>query len=500
MIILLFSLFIVTINQTIVSIAGPSILADLGGFKYYSWIFSGAALTAAICSPITGKLYELYGAKKIIIFFLLIFTVAILFCGLSNSMFSLIVFRTMQGVGIGGVYGIIWIMTASLWNPDERGKWVGIATASFTIGTMIGPIMGGYISEIIGWRWIFFFNLPLSLFLMIAIFIVFPSHEKTISRKFDYKGTIVFIFFVSSFLIGISNIVQDNSYIYMNSIILFLISFGSLTLFIYIEKKEKENALIDLSLFKYKFFIGGSLGSVFLVSAFVTWSVFLPLSLVTVYGYSLSKASIPLMTYAIGIALGSSFFGFFISQEKLQLPISLIGFILTAIAFLISGYTYLDISFNLLLIIAFVVGFGFSGTITAYIVPIQNKLPENKIGIVTTWLQFSRIFGNSFGTAILGVILLLNMTTYNFETHREYIYNPDNISSIEKIEEIKAKYVASGKIELFNKDLQSSKENLNNGLRYVYFSSSIAAVFGIIISILMFPKFELLRILIRKKS
>jgi len=360
--------------------------------------------------------------------------------------------------------------------------------------------MGGYISEIIGWRWIFFFNLPLSLILMTAILIVFPSHEKTISRKFDYKGTIVFIFFVSSFLIGISNIVQDNSYIYINSIILFLASFGSLGLFIYIENKEKENALIDLSLFKYKFFIGGSLGSVFLVSAFVTWSVFLPLSLVTVYGYSLSQASIPLMTYAIGIALGSSFFGFFISHEKLQLPISLIGFTLTAIAFLISGYTYLDISFNLLLIIAFVVGFGFSGTIAAYIVPIQNRLPENKIGVVTTWLQFSRIFGNSFGTAILGVILLLNMTTYNFEPPREYIYNPDNISSIDKIEEIKEKYMASGKIELFNKDLQSSRENLNNGLRYVYFSASIAAFFGIIISIFMFPKFELLRILIRKKS
>ena len=206
------------------------------------------------------------------------------------------------------------------------------------------------------------------------------------------------------------------------------------------------------------------------------------------------------MTYAIGIALGSSFFGFFISQEKLQLPISLIGFILTAIAFLISGYTYLDISFNLLLIIAFIVGFGFSGTITAYIVPIQNKFPEKKIGSVTTWLQFSRIFGNSFGTAIFGVILLLNMNTYNFEPPREYIYNPDNISSIDKIEEIREQYVDSGKIELFNKDLQSSRDNLNNGLRYVYFSASIAAVFGIIISIFMFPKFPLLRILIRKKS
>ena len=206
------------------------------------------------------------------------------------------------------------------------------------------------------------------------------------------------------------------------------------------------------------------------------------------------------MTYAIGIALGSSFFGFFISNEKLQLPIALIGFILTTIAFSIAGYTYLDINFNLLLIIAFIIGFGFAGTITAYIVPIQNKLPEKKIGVVTTWLQFSRIFGNSFGTSILGVILLLNMNTYNFEPPREYIYNPDNISSIEKIEEIREKYVNSGNIELFDKDLKSSKNNLNNGLRYVYFSSSIAGIIGIIISIFIFPKPALLRILIRKKS
>ena len=226
----------------------------------------------------------------------------------------------------------------------------------------------------------------------------------------------------------------------------------------------------------------------------------MPLSLVTVYGYSLSQASIPLMTYAIGIALGSSFFGFFISNEKLQLPIALIGFILTTIAFSISGYTYLNINFNLLLIVAFIIGFGFAGTITAYIVPIQNKLPEKKIGVVTTWLQFSRIFGNSFGTSILGVILLLNMNTYNFEPPREYIYNPDNISSIEKIEEIREKYVNSGKIELFDKDLKSSKNNLNNGLRYVYFSSSIAGIIGIIISIFIFPKPALLRILSRKKS
>ena len=101
---------------------------------------------------------------------------------------------------------------------------------------------------------------------------------------------------------------------------------------------------------------------------------------------------------------------------------------------------------------------------------------------------------------MLGVILLLNMNTYNFEPPREYIYNPDNISSIDKIEEIREKYVNSGKIELFDKDLKSSKNNLNNGLRYVYFSSSIAGIMGIIISIFIFPKPALLRILIRKKS
>jgi len=150
MVSLLFCLFVTSINQSIVSIAGPSIVSSLGGFNYYSWVFASFSLTSAIVVPVIGKLNDKYGAKKIIIPSLLIFSLSTFACGLSTNILMLIFFRAIQGIGFAGVMATIWIVIASLWKPIERGKWLGITSAGFTTSGVIGPIIGAVINDYIG--------------------------------------------------------------------------------------------------------------------------------------------------------------------------------------------------------------------------------------------------------------------------------------------------------------------------------------------------------------
>ena len=489
---LLFCLFVTSINQSVVSIAGPSIVANLGGFEYYAWIFTAFSLTSAIVVPIVGKLNDLFGPKKVMVPSLILFAFATLICGLSNNMIFFILSRAIQGIGFAGVLGIVWIMVASLWEPRQRGKWLGITSAGFTTAGVLGPIIGGVINDLISWRWIFFVNIPFCIIAIITIIKLFPNSEQLKSNKFDFKGAIIFAIFGSTFLLAISLIGQNNTYFSLNIFILFIVATASLLIFIYIEKNTEEG-IIDLKLFKLKYFTGGMIGSLFIVISWTVWTVFLPLSLIGVYGFSSSKTSIALISLSIGSAIGANIFGNLIGKTKLQLPIAITGFSIVAVSMLYSGYTNLDINFYLLLVLALVVGFGSTGAFAAYTVPIQNNLPEENLGIVTTSLQFSRVFGISLGSSLLGVILLTNMTTYNYDQPRKDLYSPDNITSKEKILDIKKEYLEHSSLKLFEEDLQISRSNLKKGLRRVYFSASIPAFLGIITSIAVFYKPNLRR-------
>jgi|TARA_B110000263_G_scaffold7922_1_gene6802 EmrB/QacA subfamily drug resistance transporter len=484
---LLFCLFITSINQSVVSIAGPSIVAHLGGFEYYAWIFTAFSLSSAIFVPIIGKLNDLFGPKKVMVPSLILFAISTLICGLSNNMLFFIFSRAIQGIGFAGVLGIVWIMVASLWEPKQRGKWLGITSAGFTMAGVLGPIIGGVINDLISWRWIFFVNIPFCIIAIITIIKLFPRSEQIKSNKFDFKGAIIFGLFVSTFLLAISMIGQNNTYFSLKTIILFFVATVSLLIFIYIEQNNEEG-IIDLKLFRLKYFTGGMIGSLFIVIPWIVLTVFLPLSLIGVYGFSASKASIALISLSIGSAIGANIFGNLIGRTKLLLPIAILGFSIVGITMIISGYTNLDINFNLLLILTLFCGFGSTGAFTAYTVPIQNNLPEEKLSIVTTSLQFSRVFGISLGSSILGVILLSNMTTYNYEQPRKDLYNPDNIISKEKILDIKKEYLDKSSLKLFEEDLEISRSNLKKGLRKVYFAASIPTLLGIIVSIIIFKK------------
>ena len=479
-------MFATTIYQSIVSISGPSIIADLGGFEYYAWLFSGFSLTSAVCAPFIGKLTKIYGPKKIIIPSLFIFLFSTILCGLSSSIFLLIFFRSVQGIGLAGVLGVVWIMIALLWSPNERGKWLGATAAGFTLAGLVGPFLGAYVTQLLGWRWAFFIIIPAVIVSMILISKVFPKIEKDVSTKFDYRGAIFFTLFASSFLFALSIIGIDSNKIFIYIIILFLIAAISFGIFIYLEIKEKDEGFIDITLFKYKYFSGGMLGNLIIPIQFVVYSIFLPLSLIGVYGFSPAKASIPLIVNAISLAVGANLFGYLISKVRLQMWIAIFGFVVNGFCTFLFGLTDLKISFVNLLILVSIQGFAIPGSFQAFMVCVQNALPEEKIEIVTSSLQFARVFGISLAGSILGGILIISMVNYDFESPRNEIYDPDNITSTVKIEEIKQKYISSGQVDLFEKDLNISRENLRGGLRVVYYASSLTSILGVFCSIYIF--------------
>ena len=479
-------MFATTIYQSIVSIAGPSIIADLGGFEYYAWLFSGFSLTSAVCAPFVGKLTKIYGPKKIMIPGLLIFLFSTIFCGLSNSMFMLIFFRSIQGIGLAAVLGVVWIMIALLWSPIERGKWLGATAAGFTLAGLIGPFLGAYISQIFGWRFAFFAIIPAIIFSIFLISKVLPSLEKNISTKFDYLGALFFTLFASSFLFALSIIGIENTNLYLYISALFLISIISFVIFLRIEIRAKEDGFIDITLFKLKYFSGGMIGNLIIPMQFVVYSIFVPLSLIGVYGFSPAKASIILIINAITVAIGANVFGYLISNVKLQIWVALFGFSVNGFCTFLFGFTDLNINFYSLIILVSIQGFAIPGAFQVFMVCIQNNLPQEKIEVVTSSLQFARVFGISLSGSILGGILILSMTDYNFDVPRSEIYDPDNITSIEKIDEIKQKYISSNKLEFFEKDLILSRENLMNGLKIVYYSAAITSILGVICTIYIF--------------
>jgi MFS family permease len=166
------TLIVSSASQTVVATAAQNIVADIGGFELFTWMFAGFSLASAVAVPIVGKLADMYGTRPIILASLAIFVISSTAGGFVTSMEQMIISRAFQGLGFAGVLGSVWITTATMWAPSDRAKWLGALSGAFTLAGVLGPILGGVVSDEIGWRWLFWYNLPLggfSLWLLLRL-------------------------------------------------------------------------------------------------------------------------------------------------------------------------------------------------------------------------------------------------------------------------------------------------------------------------------------------
>jgi len=169
----LLAMFLSSLDQTIVSSAMPRIIADLNGFAHYTWVTTAYIITSAVVIPITGKLTDMYGRKPFYIAGLIIFTLASLLSGLSNNMFQLILFRGVQGIGAGVMISNAFTVIGDIFPPAERGKYQGLVSAVFGLSAILGPLLGGVLTDSLSWHW-YFYQCPAGCSYHSSVFLLFP--------------------------------------------------------------------------------------------------------------------------------------------------------------------------------------------------------------------------------------------------------------------------------------------------------------------------------------
>jgi len=400
------AMFMGSLDQTIVGTAMPRIVSDLGGFSQYTWITTIYIITSAVAIPITGKLTDMYGRKYFYVTGLIIFTLASLLCGLSNSMTMLVIWRGFEGIGGGMMVANAFIVVGDLFPPSERGKYQGAMSSIFAAASVIGPLLGGFITDTISWHWVFFVNVPIGI-VIIALFIFnFPDIKPEISKhRFDYYGVATLMLLVVPLMLALSWGGSQYPWGSPQIIVIFAFSLLMLILFVFVERHAKE-PIIPLGLFNEQI-VTLSVTIVFL-SAFVMYGIvtFIPLFFQGVLGVTATTSGSLLIPMTLASATASFISGQLLSRAGGHYRIqALFGFGIMAIGVWFLSHMSLRTSYSQAVLSLIITGFGLGSTAPLFTIAVQNAVPHNMLGVASSVPPFFFSLGGSVGLAISGSIM-----------------------------------------------------------------------------------------------
>jgi EmrB/QacA subfamily drug resistance transporter len=400
------AMFLSSLDQTVVSTAMPRIISDLGGFSHYTWVATAYIIASAVTIPITGKLIDMYGRKRFYISGLVVFVSASFLCGLSNTMMQIIVFRGIQGIGAGIMMANAFTIIGDLVPPAERGKYQGFMTGVFGLASIIGPTLGGYITDTLSWHWVFFINIPLGVVLIFLFIFFFPDlRPDDLKHNVDYPGLVTLILTVIPAMLALSW--GGAEYPWSSPHIIGMFSFSSvmLALFLRIENRSKE-PIIPLSLFRNQI-IAISEIVIFLTGIGMFGGIiFVPLFFQGVLGVTATASGNFLTPMMLGMVVGSIISGQLLSRAgghyRLQgaIGIAIMGAGLALLSRMTVETSYTDAVMRIV-----ITGLGLGITLPLYTIAVQNAVPYNLLGVATSSTAFFRSIGGSVGLSILGSVM-----------------------------------------------------------------------------------------------
>lgn len=411
MIAIITALFFAAINQTIIGIAMPRIIARLGGMDYYSWAITIYLLTSTVASILVGKLSDIYGRKPFILSGIGLFMIGALLSGFSSSIFELITYRAIQGAGAGVIMSTVFTAIGDLYEPRERAKWTGVMSAVFGLSSVLGPLFGGYIVDHLDWHWVFWIFLPLGIVAFVLIMLNFPKTAKRENESVDYWGSALLTLTIVPMLLAFSWAGQgEGKYPWASWQIigLFAAALAAFAIFMQVQLKVKSPVL-PLGLFKNSVFTVSNLVGFFLNAGMMGAIIYVPIFVQGVKGISPTMAGYVAMPMSVAMLVTTAVAGQLISKTGKYKKMALIGLVIMTLGMVLMYFMKADTSIGYLIGYMIILGLGIGIAMPVFSLTVQNAVSPKMLGVATATSQLFRNLGGTIGIAVMGSVMSSNL-------------------------------------------------------------------------------------------
>jgi EmrB/QacA subfamily drug resistance transporter len=405
---LMTGMLLAALDQTIVGTALPTIVGDLKGINHYSWVVTAYLLASTASTPLYGKISDLYGRRKILLFSIITFMIGSLLAGASQNMTELIITRGIQGLGAGGLMTLAFTIISDVVAPRDRGRYMGIFGAVFGLSSIAGPLVGGYFAQLghSGWRWIFYINVPLAVLAVIVcnqVLRMVPHHRR--DHKIDYLGAVLMVVGVVCLLLALSFGGTPGWAWGSTKIISLLVASAVLGVAFVLAEARAAEPILPLRLFRGKTFAIAN-GATFILGCAMFGSViFVPLYLQIVKGATPTQSGLLMLPMMVGVIATSIITGRMISTVGRYKWFPVAGTAIMSLGLLLFIRLQVDTPLWQAFIFMLLVGIGLGSAMQPLVLAIQNDISLKDMGAGTAASTFFRSLGGAVGVAALGAVL-----------------------------------------------------------------------------------------------
>ncbi|MEJ2210050.1 MAG: MDR family MFS transporter, partial [Anaerolineae bacterium] len=492
----------------VVSTAMPVIIGDLKGFDIYAWVFTAYLITSAVTVPIYGKLSDVYGRKPFYILGLSIFMIGSALSGQAHSMIELIVCRGLQGIGAGAMLSMPRATIGDIFNPRERGRWMGVFSLAFGLSAIVGPFLGGWITDHLGWQWVFYINLPVAALALVGIIYALPRVRTEDQAHVDWLGTGLLVVGLVPLLLAFTW--AGSQYPWGSPVIIGLFVFSAvvLALFVWAETRTQE-PIIPVEFFRVPIFAATNVIGLLLSVGMFGTLLFLPLYVQGVLALSAQNSGAILTPMMGGFIVSAIVAGQLMTRTGKYKIMSIVAAVIAVVGLYLFTRLGADSSWPTVVVYMVVLGLGIGALLPVMSVVVQNAFPYKALGVVNAAQQFVRSLGAVIATPILGTVLAntfsaqiaqdlppaLQQAMANLPAaQRQILSDPQGLTNAQTQAAIKSQFAAFGPQgdQLYNQFIAAVHQALAAGMDRVFIIAFAVGLAMLLVTIFL-PEIPLQR-------